>query len=437
MSKTLTGSHRNLTLDDRISIQRFLDQALTYKEIAELVGVHPKTVSREVKSRRYAKVKDPSLRKRPCANLKTCILTDSCDNSYCTHTKICAKCKQRTCSQYCDSYIPGTCPKLLKPPYVCNGCDTPRCDKYDKLYYRAKYADDLYHQLMSESRKGINLSPEGLYKLDTLVSPLLKRGQSIAHIYATHKEEISCAKRTLYHYVDQNLLTARNIDLPRKVKYKPRRKRMEPVPDQNYRKGRSYKEFLLYTEEHEDQGIVEMDTVVGGHGGKVFLTLLFRSCSFMLIFLMDANTQECVVRIFDELQEKIGIEVFQKLFPVILTDNGSEFKNPFSIECDEWGEIRTKVYYCDSHKSCQKGRIEKNHVFIREIIPTGKSFDVLTQEDVTLIANHINSVARASLNERTPFELATMLLDNSLLKALELHAIPHDEVLLKPELIKH
>lgn len=290
---------------------------------------------------------------------------------------------------------------------------------------------------MSESRKGINISPEGLHELDTLVSPLLKRGQSIAHIYATHKEEISCAKRTLYQYVDQNLLTARNIDLPRKVKYKPRRKRMKPAPDQNYRKGRSYKEFLLYTEEHEEQGIVEMDTVVGGHGGKVFLTLLFRSCSFMLIFLMDTNTQECVVRVFDELQEKIGIEVFQKLFTVILTDNGSEFKNPFSIEYDEWGEIRTKVYYCDSHKSCQKGRIEKNHVFIREIIPTGKSFDGLTQEDVTLIANHINSVARASLNERTPFELATMLLDNSLLKALELHAIPHDEVLLKPELIKH
>lgn len=115
MRKTPTGSHRNLTLYDRISIQRFLDQALTYKEIAELVGVHPKTISREVKNRRYAKVKDPSLRKRPCANLKTCTLTDLCDNSYCTHAKVCAKCKQRTCSQYCDRYIPGTCPKLLKP----------------------------------------------------------------------------------------------------------------------------------------------------------------------------------------------------------------------------------------------------------------------------------------------------------------------------------
>ena len=437
MSKTPSGSHRNLSLDDRISIQRFLDQSLNYKEIAGLVGVHPKTISREVKNRRYAKVKDSSLRKRPCAFLKTCTLVDLCDNRYCTHTKVCAKCKQRTCSQYCDHYVHGTCPKLLKPPYVCNGCDTPRCDKYDKMYYRAKYSDDHYHENMSESRKGVNLSPEDLHELDALVTPLVKRGQSIAHIYATHKEEIGCAKRTLYQYVNDNLLTARNLDLPRKVKYKPRRKRIEPAPNQNYKKGRSYKEFLLYIEENPELSIVEMDTVIGEHGGKVFLTMLFRNCSFMLIFLMADNTQASVINVFDILQEKLGIEKFKKIFPIILTDNGSEFKNPFSLEADEWGEIRTKVYYCDSHKSCQKGRIEKNHVFIREIIATGNSFNGFIQEDATLMANHINSVARASLNEKTPFELATMLLDPTLLKALELHAIQHDEVLLKPRLIKH
>jgi IS30 family transposase len=305
------------------------------------------------------------------------------------------------------------------------------------MYYRAKYADDIYHEAMSSPRKGLNLTPEELHELDSLVSPLLLKGQSIAHIYTTHAEELQCSKRTLYNYVDSGALTARNIDLPRKVKYKPRKKHHKAVKNnQTYRLGRTYEEFQAYTEQHPDLHIVEIDTVEGSKGGKVILTLLFRQCTFMLMFLLEANTQASVISVFDDLEKEIGTECFQHLFPVILTDNGSEFKDPLSIECNTYGDVRTRIFYCDPHKSWQKARIEKNHEFIRYILPKGKSFDRLNQQDVTLMTNHINSIARASLNERTPFELAALLINNDVLKALELHSIPHDEVLLKPELMK-
>lgn len=321
------------------------------------------------------------------------------------------KCNLRTCSQYCDRYVPGTCPKLLKPPYVCNGCQYLRTCGYDKMYYRGKYADDIYHEAMKASRIGINLTSEELHELDSLVSPLLLKGQSIAHIYATHATEINCSKRTLYNYVDSGALTARNIDLPRKVKYKPRKKHRKIVKNnQTYCIGRTYNEFLAYSEQHSDLHIVEMDTVEGSKGGKVFLTPLFRRCNLMLIFLLNANTQECVIRVFDALETLLGIECFKHLFPVILTDNGSEFKDPLSMECNTYGDIRTRLFYCDPHKSWQKARIEKNHEFIRYILPKGKSFDKLKPQDITLMTNHINSIARASLNNRTPFELATLLL---------------------------
>jgi len=305
------------------------------------------------------------------------------------------------------------------------------------MYYRAKYADDVYHEAMSSPRKGINLTPEELHELDCLISPLLLKGQSIAHIYATHAKEIKCSKRTLYNYVDSGALTARNIDLPRKVKYKPRKKHHKVAPDnQNYRIDRTYEDFLSYSEQHSEVHVVEMDTVEGTKGGNVILTLLFRHCNLMTMFLLESNTQECVSNVFNALEIALGSEGFKQLFPIILTDNGSEFKNPLSIERNAYGDVRTRIFYCDPHKSWQKARIEKNHEFIRYILPKGKSFDGLIQQDVTLIANHINSIARASLNERTPFELAALLIDNEFLKALELHKIPHDEVLLKPELLR-
>jgi len=229
----------------------------------------------------------------------------------------------------------------------------------------------------------------------------------------------------------------KNIDLPRKVKYKPRRsKKVRELPNATYRDGRTYVDFENHTSQNPEVNVVEMDTVEGGHSGKVVLTLYFRNCSFMLVFLMEHNSQKCVVDVFNTLEKLLGLKTFQKLFSVILTDNGSEFKRPDLIEFNESGKQRTKVFFCNPYESWQKGRIEKNHEFIRYIIPKGKSFNSYTQEDITLMANHINSVARASLNDNTPFGLASLLLDKKLLKVLGLHVIAPDEVLLKPALLK-
>ena len=136
------------------------------------------------------------------------------------------------------------------------------------------------------------------------------------------------------------------------------------------------------------------------------------------------------------LSEKLGIERFQKLFPVILADRGVEFLNAEAIECDQWGEIKTKLFYCDPYCSWQKGRIEKNHEYIRFVIPKGTTFDSFTQEDITLLTNHINSTARDSLNGNTPYALSRFLLDNKLHEVIGLVDIPPDDVYLRPGLIR-
>jgi len=117
-------------------------------------------------------------------------------------------------------------------------------------------------------------------------------------------------------------------------------------------------------------------------------------------------------------------------------ENGTEFQFPTRLECDKNGEIRTKIFYCNPNCSWQKGMLEKNHEYIRYVIPKGASLEPYTQAHAIKLMNHINSEARDSLNGCTPFRLSLLLLSNKLHKLLKLREIPADEVALRPSLLK-
>jgi IS30 family transposase len=288
--------------------------------------------------------------------------------------------------------------------------------------------------MLSSSRKGINLSESELSDLDGLVTPLLKNGQSLAHIYAKHKDEIPCTSRTLYNYARQSIITAIPLDFPRIVRYKKRRKQtIRSYRNPAIRQNRTYEDFQKFLLENSDVSVIEMDTVIGRIGGKTLLTMLFRNSRFQLAFLINSNTQKQVISVFNSLEHVLDTTCFQKTFPVFLTDNGSEFLDPVSLEADG----RTKIFYCNPNAPFQKGAIEKNHEFIRYILPKGTSFDSLQQEDINLMLNHINSTARDSLNEASPFDLAKILLGQKVLDSLKMERIEHDKVILKPSLLKN
>ena len=128
-----------------------------------------------------------------------------------------------------------------------------------------------------------------------------------------------------------------------------------------------------------------MDSVIGRVEGKCLLTIHFVETSLMLAFLRDSNTSASVIQIINLLDKVLGNEDFSRLFPVILTDNGSEFSNPKAIEKrDTIPCSRTNVFYCDPSAPYQKGACEVNHELIRRILPKGSSFDDLTQKDIFL-----------------------------------------------------
>jgi IS30 family transposase len=270
-----------------------------------------------------------------------------------------------------------------------------------------------------------------------LISPLILKGQSLNHIYSSHAAELRFSERTLYNYIDHGAFKIRNLDLPKKVKYSLRKpKKVLTKLEYAYRRGRSYSDFESYMLQNPNANVVEMDTVKGARGsGKALLTMIFRSSNFMLIFLLPDGTINSVLAVFDMLTRILGLETFRRLFPVILTDNGVEFKAPHEMEHATNGCQRTRLFYCDPQASWQKPHIEKNHVFIRQILPKGTSFGRLTNDDVTLVARHINSVAREMFENKTPFEMLDKQIYEKLLDSLQLVPVPSDEVILKPALL--
>ena len=431
--KTITPNQKHLTLEDREYIEEALKRNLCFKEIARYLQKDPTTISKEVRKRKITqKPSGFNNSFNQCKHKRTCQKRDLCGSGKCRFP--CHKCKN--CNEVCSDFVKNSCLKIIKAPFVCNGCDMKMTCRLEKQYYRAAPSQREYEEALVASREGIDISRDEFKNLDNLISPLVKRGQSIAHICAANADKIPCTERTVYNYFEQNLFSACNLDLPRKVRYKKRNK-TKPEP-KNYavRNGRTYEDFLRFAAENPELSIVEMDTVEGVKGGKVLLTMLIRSCRLQLAFLMEEKTQANVQERFEWLYETLGDEVFQAVFGIILTDNGSEFLDPVSLECDADGVIRTHIFFCDPNCSYQKGMLEKNHEYIRYILPKGTSFDELCQDDVRLMLNHINSSSRDSLGGKSPFDAAKFLLPQKFLSALSFEKVQPNEILLKPRLLK-
>lgn len=420
----------HLTLDEREYIEHELMNNTSFADIAKYLGKDKTTISKEIKKHRIRKEgQSIHIGFNKCARRYNCHRKNICSTRC---KKECKQCKD--CNSVCPDFEDGICFRLKHSPYVCNGCSNRFNCRSTKYYYRALPSFNKYKNILSESRQGINMTELELSNLDKLISPLIKKGQSISHIYQTHDNP--CSRSTLYRYLSKNCFSVGPIDLPRKVRMKKRReKRIEP----KYTKAmtnRTYEDFQKYIELHPELPIVEMDTVEGVKGGRVLLTFLFRNSRLMLAFILYEKTQKEVLRVFNMLEYELGNELFEKTFPIILTDNGAEFGNPLSLEFNEEGIGRTRIFYCNPRASYQKGMLEKNHEFIRYVLPKGTPFERLLQTDINLMINHINSLGRASLNWFSPIDVAKFTLDKEVIKKLNLVKISPDKIHLNTKLLK-
>lgn len=435
MSKYIPGNHKHLTAADRLYIERELNAGSSFKEIARYLCKDPSTISKEVRAHRlsdYYPGRGLFLNaKNFCIHRFRCKKTNVCGKIILCGTK-CSSCP--SCNQHCGDFVKEQCSRLTRAPYVCNGCDKGHvhCTVPHKYRYDGRFADRKYRELLSSSRSGVNMTKKQLRDIDKVVSPLLFQGQSPYQIIVEHPE-LGLSVRTMYEYIELGLFLGRNIDLKRKVKFKPRKCHKSQITDRKIFQGRMYSDFLQLPPSH----VVEMDTVKSSRdSSKCILTFYFRDEKLFLAFLLNRCTKGAVRAVFDRLETRLGSLTFKILFETILTDRGSEFSDPDALETGMDGYERTRIYYCDPMRSGQKGGIENVHTKLREILPKGTSFEYLTQWDLNLIVNNINSVPRLSLSGLTPYQAAYENFCVEVLLALQLKPIAPDRVNLTPELIK-
>lgn len=429
--------NKHLTLEQRTTIADELYIHSSFKRIALLLNKDPGTISKEVRKHlQHQTLPAYNMSFNDCkhCHLRTCKMKRICHLCHFKSIKYCSQCTR--CMQNCNSYEQFTCPQLLKPPYCCNGCSNRQKCRLEKRYYNATKAQQDYELCRTESRSGIYANEAQIKHMNTIVSPLLKNGHSIHHILINHRDELMISQKTLYNYVDYSLFDSRNIDMPRKIRMRPRKQKSTALKvDRKCRIGRTYDDYKNYLISNPDVATREIDSVVGVHGGSVLLTIHFVEHKFQLAFLRPSNDSKSVTDIFNLLYERLGTERYKRLFPLLLGDNGSEFSNPSAVECDEHGEIRSRVFYCNPGASYEKGSCENNHEMIRRVIPKGVDFGDYTQKDIALMMSHINSYARASLGDKTPYESMKFHYGEDILEILNTSYIPPCEIVLKPSLL--
>lgn len=389
------GKHLNLS--NRIIIESKLNENTSLRKIGEFINKPHTTISREIVTRRVL-VKGNSF------------------NNFNVH-----------------------CEKTEKAPFVCNGCINKNKCKKNKYFYYAKDADDNYRKTLIESREGIDFENNEFRKMDKIIKEETDKGHSFYMIIQDHPE-FDITERTLYYYQEKGYLSTKNIDLPRKVRYRKRKRSVSKNKNQrneeNCRINRTYNDFQTYMSSINSDYYVELDTVEGIKGHSVLLTLNLVPFNFMIAYKLESQTIYEVTDKINKLKKLLGYELFHKIFPVILTDNGKEFKRPDLIENNGPDVIKTKVFYCDSRRSDQKGSIEVTHEYIRRYIEQGTDLDKYSDDDILLMMNHINNTKREKLKGKTPYELMEEKIGKENIKKLGFYFIPSKDIILKPNLFK-
>lgn len=384
----MNNKGKHLNYEDRLIIEQFIRNNISFNTILNNLSVNKSTLYREIKNRRTK------------LNNSTII-----------------------------------CSKTNKFPFTCGNCKQKNYCKKAKYVYTARNAHINYNTNLKDSRRGVDATFEEIEYLDNLLdNRLAKKNQSIYHIYITEKDNIGFSLPTIYRYINNGYLKSiDNGHLLRKLSYKPRKKTKkvnEFITDNSIKLGRRYDDYKEYIKNNPNTSVVQMDLVIGkASDSHCILTLLFTNSNLMLMFIIKKYSTSEVTKIFNNLKRRLGNDTFKTLFEVILTDNGWEFSKPADIEFNyETGEKLINVFYCNPYSSWEKGKLERNHEFIRYITPKSISFDSLEQSNVNLMANNINNTLRKILNDLTPYIIFKDLYGQEICEKLNLKYINPKDV---------
>ena len=411
---------KRLTVDDRINLQACIAKNISQKEVCKILKKDRTTIYRELKN--YYSIRDG---KHSCTHCK--------NKDFCSENGVVIN--RMPLNQSC--FEPAMCHFLHKFPYVCNNCENKKKCNREKRYYDCINAENRSLRNRIGTRKRKRIDKEGINKINSIVSSLVFKGQSLHHIYETNSDLKSiCCERTIRRLLYDGYFDAKPSDLIRYSRFK----HSEPylVHDDRAVKNierlykRTFTDLKKYLHNHKDARIVQFDSVIGKREDKyAILTITFPKEKFQFGLRILKSDPDSVYSHLDALFTKLGYKRTRALFPILLADNGIEFTTFHNLE-----KFNIKVFFTNPYRSTDKAECERNHEFIRYIIPKGKSLNNLTQEQINLMFSHINSYIRESLKNKTPYELIEESFGQDFLNCIGIKYVNPNDVTLKPSLFR-
>lgn len=441
--KAMAEGYKQLTLRERKEIEEGLTRGDSFREIARLVGRSPSTVSREVRENRH--VRAFKSRKSACRDRNWCKRTGVCAECL-REGASCAGCDARDCRDHCRAYAEqAACDALVRAPWVCNACRRNRygCNRQNRYVYDAGVAQRASDERRSESRRGIDMEPERAEAALARIKDGLSRGLSPYEISVLYEDAVGVHRSTIYRWVEAGYGGLTNLELERKVGFRPRR-RTARKPTSHSRK-RSHEAFLALPEGLR-AARTEMDCVVGRSAdSQAVLTLYNLPCHFQLALLLGSHDCDSVKRELANVRAAMPEGMRSRWMRAVLTDNGAEFADEDGIgallgERAAGGELEVRLYYCDPRQSQQKGGCEKNHTEVRQILEKGMfAFDELERADMATLMSHVNSNPRESLGGKSPIQMLRFVYGeddaSALLDAFGIREMGRGELTLRPEIL--
>lgn len=424
----MAASNKNkaLTLDERRVIETGIRNGSTKTAIADTIGKDKSTVGKEIRRHRILKHK--------------CTMPLECSNY--------AKCKfHRHCLVSCPSYLKFSCTRRDRSPGACNGCGCYTQCRFNKYYYDAHTAHEEYRKELVDSREGVNLTVSQAKEMAAVIGPLLKKGHSPYQIIHDNPG-LGISEKTLYNYISQQVFSVAgiyDIDLRRKVSRRPSKKLAKTYKKRENRaflKGREYKDFLAYRDEHPHAHILQMDTVYNDVSNGPFIqTFKFIGLGLMAAVFHNSKTATDMVHGLDLLDEALGSTLLNEHAHILLTDRGTEFSDADGLEIRGDSTRRCRVFYCDPMQSGQKGSLENNHERLRYICPKEtdlRAIGLTGQDKLNLALSHINSASVESLAGKSPIEYTKFMFPElwEKLHSFGICEIPRNDIILKPYLLK-
>ncbi len=427
---------RQFDASKRAVLANMLARRAKASEIAAALGMDPSSVSREIRRNRIAKAPGPDGAKSPCsrcANRTSCRLRHVCGMRTCSVR--CAGCAQ---TAKCPSFLLFSCPVERRFPLCCNGCAKEGRCPLGRYFYYADDAQAKARERLVNSRSGMDLDEEGFRAFDDLVyEAVVVKGQSVHHLVASDPKGVGCSEKTVYRRIATGQLRAKNLDLPRQVALKKRR-RAAPKYEYSHagdldRTGHLWPDWLVFQVANGIAYHWEMDFLGKPSASKKeVLVLTLPNLKFSLLYVFEGTTQESVKSLFDRLENALGAELFRRVFPAVLTDRDVVFDDFASLESSADGTIRTRLFYADPGASNQKPSVENYNQQLRVAIPKKAVLDECGQKDLTELACHMNSRLLSSISDRTPASLFAAAFGDEALARLGIREIPAGQVRLKP-----